>query len=81
MIQRFMMWCLKRWMAHHSPPKHVMLVNIEDWKNLPPGRVNISTAPTGEQWAVMHLDDFDHLCEVAGLKRTDPVEILRHGTP
>jgi len=56
---------------------------VEFWKSceaLPPGEVKVVTFPaTQEQFAVMHLDDFDHIMQLAGLRRGDRTsEVLQH---
>lgn len=51
-----------------DPPRYAR-VNLEDWRALSPGEARVLEDTEGNQWVLMHLDDFDHIVGTANLER------------
>jgi len=63
-------WFLKLWCRVQAGPERFARVSVDDLIALPPGEARVWTdEATGHQWAIMHLDDFDHICDRGGLQR------------
>ena len=73
-------WFLKLWCLVQAGRERFASVSVDDLISLPPGHARVlEDGETGHQWAVMHLDDFDHICDRAGLKRKRLSETASEG--
>ena len=70
------MWQFIRWLLWLPDPKWRKSF-WDDMTDLEPGKVSIVTDHrNGNQYALMHLDDFDHIAGLSDLVRKDPPETV-----
>lgn len=43
-------------------------VDLQEWRDIPPGTVKTLEDKSGHRWALMHEDDFEHILALAKLQ-------------
>jgi hypothetical protein len=66
-------WQVIRWFLWLPDPKPRRKTLWQELEEMAPGEVMILTDDrNGMQYAVQHLDDFDHVAELCNLRRREP---------